>query len=366
LDSAEDLDDSYNMKQQYLDLKKGEAKLKIENLDDLWYLSQIIDIGDLVKGKTIRKIKIGQESDRKLRIVKKPTFLKIRIEKIEFSKTSGTLRLLGVITEGPEDVQRGEHHTFNIEPNTVFTLIKERWLTYQVDRLKEACKEKTSKILIVVMDREEAHLALLKKYGYELLTNIKGKVRKKDVEERTEGKFYSELINKIEEYVKRYKIIKVILASPAFWKEDLMKEMNNEELREMIILATCNSTGKNGIDEVLRRPEVKAALHEDRIAKEIGLVEELLTEISKNNLAVYGIKDTNNAVNAGAVSALLITDTLIQASRDNEDYEKIDNMMKITDSMKGSVNIISSEHEGGKKLNGLGGIGAILRYRLSY
>jgi len=354
------------MKQLYLNLKKGEAKLKIENLDDLWYLSQIIDIGDLVKGKTIRKIKIGKESDRKLRIVKKSIFLKTKIEKIEFSKIGGTLRVLGVITEGPEDIQKGEHHTFNLEPNIIFTLIKERWLKYQINRLKEACKEKISKILIVVMDREEAHFALLKKYGYDILTNIKGKVKKKDVEERTEGKFYSEIINKIGEYVKRYSIVKIILASPAFWKEDLMKELSDEELKKRIILATCNSTGKNGINEVLRRPEVKAALHEDRIAKEINLVEELLTEISKNNLAVYGLKETENAINAGAVKALLITDSLIQKSREKEEYGKIDNMMKITDSMKSSVNIISSEHEGGKKLNGLGGIGAILRYKLNY
>jgi len=354
------------MKEMHFDLKKGEAKLKIENLDDLWYLSQIIDIGDLVKGKTIRKIKIGQEADRKQSIVKKPVFLRIRIEKIEFSKTSGLLRVLGIIVEGSDDVQKGEHHTFNLEPNVVFTLIKERWLKYQVDRLKEATKEKVSKILILVMDREEAHFALLKKYGYELLTNIKGKVKKKDVEDNLGGGFYKEVIHRMEEYVKRYGIVKVILASPAFWKEDLMKEMTNEELKKKVILATCNSTGKNGINEVLRRPEVKAALHEDRIAKEVGLVEDLLTEISKNNLAVYGIKDTENAVNAGAVNSLLITDSLIQKLRDSGDYEKIDNMMNITDSMKGSINIISSEHEGGKKLDGLGGIGGILRYKLNY
>jgi len=354
------------MKQIYVDLKKGAAKLKIENLDDLWYLSQIIDIGDFVKGKTIRKIRIGKEGERKQAIVKKAVFLKIKIEKIEFSKTADVLRVLGVITEGPEDIQKGEHHTFNLEPNVVFTLIKERWLKYQIDRLKEACKEKISKILIVVMDREEAYFALLKKYGYDILSSIKGKVRKKAVEERSEGRFYEEIIKKIDEYVKRYSIVKVILASPAFWKEELMKELRDEELKKRILLATCNATGKNGIDEVLRRPEVKAALHEDRITKEISLVEELLTEISKNNLAVYGLKDTENAVNAGAVKALLITDSLIQKSREKGGYEKIDNMMKIVDSMKGSINIISSEHEGGKKLSGLGGIGAILRYKLSY
>jgi len=41
-------------------------------------------------------------------------------------------------------------------------------------------------------------------------------------------------------------------------------------------------------------------------------------------------------------------------------------MMKIVDQTKGEIHIISSEYEGGRKLDGLGGIGAILRYKLNY
>ena len=47
-------------------------------------------------------------------------------------------------------------------------------------------------------------------------------------------------------------------------------------------MATCSSVDKTGINEVLKRPEIKEALKQDRITKEISLVEELLAEISKN------------------------------------------------------------------------------------
>ena len=40
--------------------------------------------------------------------------------------------------------------------------------------------------------------------------------------------------------------------------------------------------------------------------------------------------------------------------------------MKIVDSTKGEILIISSENEAGKKLDGLGGIAAILRFKLNY
>ncbi len=40
--------------------------------------------------------------------------------------------------------------------------------------------------------------------------------------------------------------------------------------------------------------------------------------------------------------------------------------MKVVDSTKGEIHIVSTEHEGGKKLDGIGGIAGILRYKLSY
>ena len=78
------------------------------------------------------------------------------------------------------------------------------------------------------------------------------------------------------------------------------------------------------------------------------------------------MKETENASLMGAVKELLITDSLIQKSRMENFYAKIENMMKSVDKTKGSIIIISSEHEGGKRLDGLGGVAAILRFKMNY
>lgn len=344
------------------DFKKGYAKIKVENLDDLWYLSHIIDPGDLASGRTLRKIKLG-EDDRKA--IRKPVFIKIKVEKIDYG--SDLLKVLGIVVEGPEDVPKGSHHSFNVEENTIITLEKEKWLKFQITRLKEACEEKIGKILIVAHDREEAYFAMLKKGGYELLSQIKGSVQKKGDESKVvEGHFYIQVIEKIKEYVDRYNVDQIIIASPAFWKEDLMKHVKDDELKKNVVFATCSSVGKSAINEVLKRDELKEALKQDRISKEMKLVDSLLAEIRKNNLAAYGLNDVENAINAGAVKDLLITDAFINKMREEGKYERIDVIMKVADQMKAEIYIISSEHEGGKKLDGLGGMGAILRYRLSY
>jgi len=350
------------------DLAKGFCKVKIDNLDDLWVLSQVIDPKDLVRARTFRKIKLGSGDERKSEVIKKPVSLTIEVEKVDFDKSS--LRISGVIREGPDDIPHGAHHTIEIEESSILSIEKERWLSFQIDKLKDAASDKGSKVLICVMDRDEACFALMKNYGYEYLSEITGKVEKKGVEDKSlkDKEFYNEVIAMLEEYEKRYSIQFLILASPAFWKDDLMKvlEHKNKALASKVTLATCNAFGKNAINEVLKRPEVKTVLKQDRVFKETALVEELFTEISKNNLAVYGLEQCKSAAESGAVKVLLVTDKLIQEMREKNEYSKLDQVMKLVDNAKGEISIISDEHDAGKRLHGLGGIGAILRYKISW
>jgi len=346
------------------DFKKGFAEIKIESLDDLWILSHIIDNNDVVSSKTTRKIKIGDEQDRNKRVSKKQFYLKIRVEDIKFHKYSNSLRISGKVIEEKQDISKGSYHTLDIEENSTLKIQKEKFLQYQIKKLKEASQQKRAKILICILERDQACFAIIKDYGYDYLGEIEGKVQKKAVEEKQTQSFYKEVIKKLEEYDKRYSLDHIILASPAFFKDDLMKELNSQ-IKNKITLATVNSFGKSGINEVLKRDEINKVMHHERITRETKLVEELLTEISKDNLAVYGIRETSKASKAGAIKTLLITDDIIHKYRQENKYEKVDGIMKTTDSSKGEVHIISTDHEAGKKLKGLGGIAAILRYKIN-
>jgi len=69
----------------------------------------------------------------------------------------------------------------------------------------------------------------------------------------------------------------------------------------------------------------------------------------------YGKKEVETASQAGAVEQLLVIDKLVR----EPGVEKI---MNTTENLGGKVMVISSEHDGGKQLQGLGGIAALLRY----
>ncbi|MEM3373755.1 MAG: mRNA surveillance protein pelota [Candidatus Woesearchaeota archaeon] len=354
------------MKVIFKDLKKGILKLKIENSEDLWYLNYIIEKGDFLKSFTFRKIKLGNDSERDAKIIKKPVVITIEVEKVEFSKYTNVLRVSGIIKEAPEDIPLGSHHTINIEENSEFVLEKKEILKYQLEKLNEAETKNNEKILICVHDRDEAIFAILKKYGYDIVLELKGNSQKKADMKIDSKDFFKDIKENLEEYDKRYNLSSIVVASPGFWKDYIEKELKNSDLKNKVIYATCSSVGINGINEVIKRDEIKIALKKEKFAKETEKVELLLKEISISGKAEYGLKNVEKAINLGAVNELLISDDFLLKKRQEEDFYKIEELMKLVEKMNGSITIISSEHEAGQKLNGLGGIAALLRYKINY
>jgi stalled ribosome rescue protein Dom34 len=54
----------------------------------------------------------------------------------------------------------------------------------------------------------------------------------------------------------------------------------------------------------------------------------LLEEIAKDRFSVYGLNQTKDAVDSGACSILLVTDSFIQKNRQNDTYLEIEQIMK--------------------------------------
>lgn len=344
------------------DFRKGIVKLKVNDPEDLWYLSHLIETGDLVKGLTYRKIKVGDGENAKS--VKKPMTVKIEAETIDFENTN-SLRINGKVKEGPEDLPKDCYQAISLEIDSEFSLEKKDWLEYQKQKLKES-SEKKYQHLICLFDREEAIFALTKSFGYEIILTLKGEAPKKAEKVEIKKEFYLEIIQMLEDYSQRYKPENIILASPAFYKEDLLKKISNSELKKKMVLANCSDVSTASISEILKQPELSDILKSSRLRKEKLILDELLNEINKKGKAVYGWKEVKSAVEQGAVLKLLLTDNFIQQRKLKKEFDELDQIMKQVDSQKGEIHILTLEQESGQRLKGLGGIAAILRYKLEW
>jgi protein pelota len=352
------------MKIFHVDRKQGTVKLKIENLDDLWYLSSVVETGDLVKTRTERRIKAKEDIGRSRGGERKTITISVRVEKTDFKSDSDTYRIMGIIEEGPEDVIAvGAHHTFNVEKGTQLTVKKDRWSRIELDRLREAEKATLRpKILVVVVDEGEATYALIRESKieyYELTKLIGGKYDTKGREERKE-EFYADTVRFIKDTLDREKISAVIVAGAGFEKGHIYQYMiqKNPELREKTAVENIGSHGRNGVQEVLKRAGVRKIMDEITSARDAQLVNELLKEIGKETRqGIYGMQDIRNAANMGAIAKLMICDNLFLKER-----KELDPLMETVRKLNGEIHIINHDSEAGRQLNALGGIAALLRY----
>ena len=347
----------------HTDFKKGTVRIRVTDLDDLWYLSHIIEQGDILTAKTTRKIKLGEGENAKM--VKKTLTLTIEAETIDLSTTGTTLRINGKVKQETEDIPKDSYHALSLEEGTECTLQKKEWLSYQKQKLNEAAERK-AKYLLCLFDREEALFALTQKQGYNIILKLQGDVPKKGKVVDIKKEFYPELVSLLEEYAARYSPDAIILASPAFYKEDLFKRITNPALKQKIALATCSAVHESSLAEVITQPALEKTLKASRSRRENVFVEELLSEISKNGAAVYGRKEVEQAISAGAVRKLLLTDKCIRDSKSSGLYHTIDQGLKQVDLQGGEIHLLSSEDDAGKRLDGLGGIAALLRYKLHW
>jgi protein pelota len=340
------------------DIKHGEIIIKITEQEDLWHLSHVIVKGDVIKGKTERKIKVGNDENAK--VVRKQIYLVLENEKTEYEPENNSLRILGIIKEGPDDVPLGSHHSFNLEEGTVITIVKQKWAKYEIDRLYEAEKPKTVSLL-VVFDRENAILAYLTGKGYRKIAELKGDVQKKADDKKNNYDFYEEICKKIEECEKRDTIHNIIIASPAFWKDYLLIKMS-DELRKKTISATISDVSESAINELMKRPELTKTLTDNRTAQELREIDDLLKNI-RDDKAFYGFEDSKNKIFLGTAEKVIVSENFLKKMKEKENYTEIDSLLMTAEDMNAKI-IILTNSESCKKLDSLGGIAGITRWKI--
>lgn len=343
------------------DKKQGLIEVIPENLDDLWHLSHIVEEGDYVSTLTTRRIQDNDSGKtRSDRGVKKTFFLGIRVEKINFHKYTGMLRFTGIIESGPEDlIPLGSHHTINVQINNSIK-IQKTWNKWSLDRLKQAVDySKRPTEIIVAIEDNTTDLGIIKQYGLEYIGPITGDISgKRNIDKNRQNKiteYYEEITKTLQQFTN---ISKLIIVGPGFTKNGYYNFLEEKypDMAKKSVLESTGSGGHAGIQEVLKNGLIENLSKDAKIAKEISTVNKLLEKIGKtSNMVTYGKKQVKNATDMGATEKLLVLDELVR----QKDIQKI---MNNAENMGGKVEIISSQHDGGKQLEALGSIAAFLRY----
>ncbi|AJF60679.1 MAG: protein pelota [archaeon GW2011_AR10] len=342
-----------------IDQKNNSFKVVPDNLDDLWHLERLIEEHDVVSGKAERKVKPKEEG---LKASKENIFVELDAERIEFHESSGNLRVLGVVMTGkPEEyVELKSHHALEVVPGKEITVKKKALKNYQIERLHKAKRAAGRvKTLLVVLDDEEAEFALLKEFDFEPRGRlIAGKHGKRFKDEEKENHYFEKIISKIEEI----KPEKIVFAGPGFTKNNLEKYLEEKGIKLNAFFEQINSVGISGLNELLKSGILERIVEETQLAKETKLVERVFEELGKGKgLAAASLKETENAIDSGAISALLVSDEFLLSNR-----KKAEELLERAEKLNGEIHIVSVKNDAGRKLKGIGGVAALLRYAVRW
>jgi protein pelota len=334
-----------------------------ESLDDLWHLQYVLEPGDLVSGDTTRRIQRNDDQMRDTGGEREHMHVTLAVEEVEFHKFSNRLRVAGTIEDCSREDQLGLHHTINVEERDEITVGKE-FKPDQRERLKEA-EEATENpdVAVATVEEGEAYIHTVAQYGTDERARFTGTTGKG---EYARGR--DELFDELATALARMDVDAIILAGPGFTKQDALDHIEEEtpDVAKKITTVDTSGVGDRGVHEVLKRGAIDDVQEQTRIAEEAEFIDELTARIATGAKASYGPESVAEAADFGAVETLLILDEKLREERgeSGEWSIDVDDVITKVERQGGDVTVFSGEFDPGQQLSNLGGIAALLRYRL--
>jgi len=334
-----------------------------ENVDDLWHLSHVLESGDLVSGDTTRRIQRDDEQLRDTGGQREHLFVTIEVDDVEFARFANRLRVGGEIVDCSREDQLGHHHTINVEEHDEVT-IEKHFKPDQVDRIEEAEEAaENADVAIATVEEGEAHIHTVAQYGTEERFSFTAPTGKGEY-----ARPRSELFAELGKALSRMDVDAIILAGPGFTKQDARDYIaeNHSEVADLLTVVDTAAVGDRGVHEVLKRGAVDEVQTQTRISKEAELLDDLMEGIATGEKIAYGIDEVAEAAEFGAVETLLVVDDRLRQERQGDgDWDvDVNEVIQTVERQGGEVTVFSGEFDPGQQLRNLGGIAALLRYRL--
>ncbi len=340
------------MKAEYGELERGFGEIRLfpETLDDIWHLRHLVAPGDLVFATTFRSVETPADRLRPEKAEKRPVRLGVRVEKVEFHKYADRLRLTGVIEHGPET---GSYHTINVEPGFEISVIR-RWSAADLERIDRAVKASIHDVLhVLAIEEGEATLFRLRQYGPEEVATVTAGTGKGD-DSGGRGAFFERAVQLIAEVRGP-----LVVAGPGFAKEDFLKHARNKgsTAAERAIVAETRRSGAGAVQEVIGLGIPEKITGDIQLSFEVRLMDEFLARVGKDQPVAYGKAAVSRAIEYGAAEQVLLADTMIRDPH-------VTRLAEQAESRGARIVVFSTEFEPGRQLEALGGIAALLRFKV--
>lgn len=267
---------------------------------------------------------------------------------------------------------------------------------------------------LIVADKNEAAIGYLQgssvKTAYTLSSNVPGKTRAGGQSAQRFARLRKEMLKSFLQEIaeksknaflskaREDKLLGIVIGGPGFVKDKLVNDdYLQQELQEKIIAnKSLGHSGEGALKELVQKAEDD--IEDSAVVREKQMVNKFLKNLKEENgKSEYGLQPVIKALKMGAVETILISEDYESfkadyvCPNDHEDHVfeeeaeiddtrdcpecgedmKLEEMQDIVDylaekgeEMSTGLEIISTDHEEGQRLMNMGGVAAILRYRI--
>ncbi|WFC97684.1 Translation factor pelota [Malassezia yamatoensis] len=298
-----------------------------------------------------------------------------------------TLHISGRVAEENSNVRTGSFHTLDIEIQRKLTITKEVWDRQHLEVLEESGNVNNSaEIGAVILGAGKAIVCILTNNMTLVQQRIQVSLPRKRAGagygaatsgvNKLSERFNDQVYNAVVKLLGMPSMRVVLLASPGFWRDSMYdyllaeatrrndKILMGSEGRRKLLRVHCATTHVHSLVDVLKSPEVASQLQDTKFTRETQVLDKFLRTLSSDDLrAWYGERAIVLAAERGAIGTLLLSDAMLRNAHPLRRKQWVELCDQVK-SLGGTVVILSSLHESGRQLNGLGGVAALLTYPL--
>ena len=331
-----------------------------EESDDLLTLRRIIKIGDRITANTTRVIKQGKDFARPDRGERVKIKIAINVEKISLDNVLDKLRVQGTIIESNnESVPHGSHHSILIQINEGITISKKVWSSIEKKLVKSNTKH--SGFILIAIDTSDCGIAKLNGTHLQIMPNLySGSSGKRYKTNFKIEKFFEDITKAISTIIRDGDSI--VIFGPGETRKKFGNYIQKRQLGQkhsLQIVEGIDSGGEDGIYTFTKSNIMKDIMSDSKLAKVSSIIDKVMLLANKKSRKFsMGYEETKKANEFGAIDSLVFSDKIIQEI----DEQEIIDFLNDAESKGVKLFSIDSTTDLGLRVNGLGGIIALLRF----
>jgi protein pelota len=150
-----------------------------------------------------------------------------------------------------------------------------------------------------------------------------------------------------------------VIAGPGFVKDEAAKYLKEKipDLKGRCVTVETRRSGRGAVTEALGKGVLERITGDLQLKREAELLDTFLERMGKGEPVAYGRAEVEEAIHAGAADQVLVIDEMLR-------NRKVADLLERAERTRAKVTVFSSLFDPGQHLAALGGIAAVLRYRM--